>query len=200
MALDPLADQILDVWFGPDEASIHERSPRWYKRDAAFDTELADRFGAHLVPASAGRYHHWERDPGGALALTILLDQFPRNIYRGDARAFSFDAAARGVVDRALQAGHDRMLIPPQRAFFYLPLMHSEHLADHARALRCFEDLVAAARGGPWLSMVTGNLKYQRAHTRIVQRFGRYPHRNEVIGRDSSPEELAFLQEPGSSF
>ena len=200
MPLDPTAAALLSTWFGDDEAAIGAAAPRWYRRDDAFDAALMERFGAYIVPATAGAFGGWERSPEGALALVLLLDQLPRNCFRGDPRSFASDPAAREVCRRALAQGHDRMVIAPKRAFFYMPLMHSEQLADHQLALQVFEGLEMSARGGPHHGIVAGNLDYQRKHTAIIHRFGRYPHRNAVLGRDSSAEELEFLQQHVSSF
>ena len=200
MSLHPTAAALLSTWFGDDESQIGELSPRWFRKDPAFDQMLIERFGAHILPATAGTFADWEGSPEGALALVLLLDQLPRNCFRGDPRGFASDAAAREVCHRALAQGHDRMVIAPKRAFFYMPLMHSEQVADHRLALQVFEALEMSARGGPFHGLVKGNLEYQRMHTAIIHRFGRYPHRNAALGRESSAEELAFLQQPGSSF
>ena len=197
-ALHPLAAELLTVWFGDDEDTILDAAPRWWRKDPAFDAELRERFGEHLVPAAAGRYADWEASPEGALALIVLLDQISRNVHRGSPASFAQDAAAREVCRRALARGFDRMLHPVKRGFLYMPLMHSEQLEDHAEALARFEALAVAARGGPFADLVENNLRYQRQHTEIIARFGRYPHRNAVLGRETTPEEAAHLTEnPG---
>lgn len=200
MGLHPIATAVLETWFGTDDASLRAGSPRWWTKDSSFDEQLGERFGAHVMPAAAGRYRDWERDPEGALALVLLLDQIPRNIFRGHAESFAYDPAAREVSARMRACGTDRMLIPPKRAFAYMPLMHSESLPDHAAGMDLFEHLATVARGGPWQDMVAGNVDYCRQHVAILYRFGRYPHRNAVLGRETTPEEAAFLEGPGSSF
>ena len=200
MTLHPVAQALLETWFGTDDASLRAMAPRWWIKDPRFDERLREQFGEYVMPAAAGRYSAWEADPEPALALVLLLDQVPRNIFRGSPESFAYDAAAREVAARMRASGADRMLMPPTRAFAYMPLMHSEALADHAEGLARFEQLSTASRGGPWHELVHGNLDYCRQHAAILYRFGRYPHRNEVLGRDSTAEELAFLEEPGSSF
>lgn len=199
--MDALARDILHVWFGEEDGDVASHASKWFEKDPTFDAELRERFGDEVVPAAAGRYAHWESSPEGALALVVLLDQFPRNIWRGSPRAFAQDATAREVTKRALACGMDRLLPPdPRRVFLYMPLMHSEHLSDHALALACFEALAGTARGGPFEEMLANNLRYEKLHADIIRRFGRYPHRNDVLGRASTPEEKAFLEQPGSSF
>jgi uncharacterized protein (DUF924 family) len=176
-------DDILAFWFAP------ETRPLWFERDPAFDADIARRFGPMIEEAADGRLAFWGKEPEGALALCLLLDQFPRNIWRGTPRAFAYDIFALGVAEEALAAGHDRALPPDRRLFLYLPLEHSE---DLGRQERCVA--LMAALGDPIL------LDYAVRHRDIVARFGRFPHRNAILGRDSTPEEQAFLEEPGSSF
>ena len=174
---------VLAFWFAPGMAE------RWFKPDPAFDAEIAGRFGALVGPALAGELDAWGETPDGALALCLVLDQFPRNVWRGTARAFSCDARARQVATAALAAGHDREVPADRRLFFYLPFEHSEDLADQERCMS-----LMAALPDPEL------LDYARRHRNIVARFGRFPHRNAILGRASTAEEIEFLQEPGSSF
>ncbi|MFK7929940.1 MAG: DUF924 family protein [Myxococcota bacterium] len=195
--LHPLAAEILEIWFGPTDDEIASRAPTWWKKDPVFDQQLAERFGGELHRAAAGSFSGWERSPHGSLALVVMLDQFPRNSFRGDPRSFAFDAAARAVCHRAVRAGHDRMLKPPERVFLYMPLMHSEHVSDHRDALVLFEAAAVAARGTRWEQMIAANFDFAQKHAKIIHRFGRYPHRNEVLGRDSTPEESAHVAEHG---
>ena len=159
---------------------------KWFAKDEAFDAEIAARFGALWRAAANNEIASWETTPEGALALVIVLDQFPRNMFRGQARTYETDAVARAVADRALERGSDRMVPQLERQFFYLPLMHSEILADQERCL-----LLARALGDDEVT------KYAEIHTDIVRRFGRFPHRNTMLGRATTPDEQAFLDAGG---
>lgn len=158
---------------------------RWFKKDAAFDDEIKRRFLAAHEAAAAGKLTDWERSAEGALALLILLDQFPRNMFRGEARAFATDPLARAVTSRAILNGFDGAF-PDMRSFFYLPFEHSENLADQERGLALYK-----AMGDD------DGLKWAKLHADIIRRFGRFPHRNAVLGRVTTPEEQAFLDGGG---
>lgn len=158
---------------------------RWFRPDAAFDTLFRSRFLEAHEEAAAGRLPSWPDSPEGALALVLLLDQFPRNAFRGTPRMYATDALARAAADRAIAAGHDVQVDAQLRQFFYLPFMHSEDLADLDRCCALMEPL-----GG-------GNLRWARHHRDVVARFGRFPHRNAVLGRTSTPQEERFLGEGG---
>jgi uncharacterized protein (DUF924 family) len=159
--------------------------PRWFKQDDAFDAEFRRRFLAAHEAAAAGALSHWTDSADGALALVLLLDQLPRNAFRGSPRMYATDAQAREVADAALRAGHDQRVAPSLRQFFTLPFMHSEHLPDLERCVA----LNSAGGGEP--------LRYARHHRDLVRRFGRFPHRNAILGRTSTPEEERFLAEGG---
>jgi uncharacterized protein (DUF924 family) len=159
---------------------------RWYKRDDAFDAELRRRFLGLWQKAAAGELSGWEATDNGALALVIVLDQFPRNMFRGDARAFSSDALALEVANRAIARGAGQRISPDLLEFLYLPLMHSEHLADQQRCVELFRTTANA-----------NNLGYAEDHADIIRRFGRFPHRNAVLGRITTPEEQVFLDSGG---
>lgn len=163
---------------------------RWFVSDPEFDRLLAERFGAAHLAASRGELATWEDTPAGALALLILTDQFSRNLYRGSAHAFATDALARAVTARALARGFDQQTDVLMRQFFYLPFQHHEDAAAQARSLALYAQL--AADGGD-----ESGLTYARIHADIITRFGRFPHRNAVMGRVSTPEEIAFLAEGG---
>ena len=155
---------------------------KWFRKDAAFDREITARFLPAQEAAAAGRLSEWEATPAGALALLLLLDQFPRNMFRGSARAFATDPLARAVAERAIAHGFDASVPSAERAFFYLPFMHSENPADQERSLAL------------WRQAGDGeNRKYAELHAGIIRRFGRFPHRNAVLGRATTPEEQAFL-------
>ena len=172
---------ILAFWrdAGPDH---------WYRRDDAFDAEVRRRFLGLWQRAAAGELSSWETSDDGALALVIVLDQFPRNMFRGDIRTYASDALAREVARRAIERGADARIDPTLREFLYLPFMHSEQLADQ---LRCIELSRAAGHAE--------NLKWAEHHTDIIRRFGRFPHRNSLLGRATTPEEQAFLDQGGFS-
>jgi uncharacterized protein (DUF924 family) len=174
---------------GPDEVIgfWREAGPeRWYKKDPAFDQAIAERFSVLHAKAAAGELDDWAGTPQGALALLILLDQFSRNLFRGLPQAFAQDEAARRIARAAVQRGFDHQVDPTLRQFFYLPFMHSEQIADQERCVALCHTLPDRT-----------NLPFARDHERIVRRFGRFPHRNEVLGRHTSPAEQAFLEGGG---
>jgi uncharacterized protein (DUF924 family) len=176
-------EQVVQFWFD-------ELAPRdWFRKSAALDQSIRQRFGTTLTVAANGGLAHWRTRPQGRLAEVIVLDQFSRNIHRDNARAFENDGAALTLAREAIAAGDDKRLTAQQRAFLYMPFMHSESLADHAIADSLYQTLGLA-----------GHLKAERQHYAIIERFGRYPHRNALLGRESTPAEKAFLSEPGSSF
>ena len=159
---------------------------RWFKKDDTFDAEVRRRFLATHEAAAAGKLSHWADTPGGALALLILLDQFPRNMFRASARSFATDPMALGLAKAAIARGFDQATPMPQRQFFYLPLMHAEDLGDQERCVALYRAL-----GDANLS------KWAELHADIIRRFGRFPHRNAVLGRTTTPEEQAFLDAGG---
>jgi uncharacterized protein (DUF924 family) len=159
---------------------------RWYKRDDAFDAEIKARFLGLWQRAAAGQLSSWEGSDDGALALIIVLDQFPRNMFRGDAMTYASDATAREVAGRALECGVDARVDADLREFLYLPFMHSEHLADQLRCVELFRNVADS-----------DNLKYAEDHAAIITRFGRFPHRNPILGRAMTAEEQAFLDAGG---
>jgi uncharacterized protein (DUF924 family) len=172
-------EEVLTFWreAGPD---------RWYKADSEFDALVRARFLATHEVAAGGELAGWEETPESALALLIVLDQFPRNIFRGTARAFATDPRARAVAGRAIARGFDRAFAMPERNFFYLPFEHSEDLTDQERSVA--------------LCQATGDaeaIKWARLHRDLIRRFGRFPHRNEMLGRASTHEEIAFLEGGG---
>lgn len=192
-------------WFGPAadadaEATIIERqSALWWRKQPAVDAEIRARFAPLVGRAAGGELDTWLGGLRGRLALVLLTDQFPRNIWRGEAAAFAFDVLALRWAKEALARGLDAGLRPIERVFLYLPLEHSENLADQREAVRRFDTLAIAVE--PALrTAFAGYLDYARRHLEIIERFGRFPHRNAILGRASTPEELAFLNEPNSSF
>jgi len=161
-------------------------SNRWYEKDGAFDDEVRRRYLGLWQDAAAGKLSSWEASDDGALALTIVLDQFPRNMFRGDIRTYASDALALAVAGRAIARGADARIDPLLLEFLYMPFMHSEHLADQLRCIELFSK-----------TSNTEQQKYADHHADIIRRFGRFPHRNRILGRSTSPEEQAFLDEGG---
>lgn len=184
---------VLDYWFS-------DRARRlWFDKNDAFDEEIRQRFGTLTEEAIAGTHGEWASSPDGALALVIALDQFPRNIFRGSPRAFAGDSRARAYADQAVRHGFDRQLPLERRSFLYMPFQHSESLEDQQRSVDLFTRWVSdhpdAARAS-----AENDLTYAHRHFEIVARFARFPHRNAILGRESTPEEVAFLAGPNSSF
>jgi uncharacterized protein (DUF924 family) len=186
--------EVLEFWFGAPESPEFGR-PRaaWFVKSAAFDALIRDRFLATHEAAAAGTLDAWGARPLGALALVVALDQFPRNLFRGDPRAFATDARALALAREIVARGHDAALLPVQRWFAYLPFEHAEDLAAQRESLRLFER-IANETGGD------GTFTYAMRHYAVIARFGRFPHRNAILGRASTPDELEFLRQPGSSF
>lgn len=179
----PDSGAILDFWF-------KESTPKqWFSRSDDFDRLIATRFRAVHAAAASGELQAWRATADGRLAEIIVLDQFSRNLFRNDPRAFSCDGMALVLAQTAVETGADQTLPPARRAFLYMPYMHSESALIHTRAVRLFSQ--------PGLE---SNLDFELRHKAIIDRFGRYPHRNALLGRPSSEEETAFLQTPGSSF
>jgi uncharacterized protein (DUF924 family) len=177
------AQAVLDFWF------VESGPEKWFMKDEAFDREIRQRFGSTYRRAYDGDLGEWIETAEGCLALVIVLDQFPRNMFRDDARAFATDPHARHLLRHTLDMGYDKVLDARQRQFLYMPLQHSESPRDQAESVR--------------LNAMLGNddvLKYAIAHKEIIDRFGRFPHRNAVLGRESTAAELEFLTQPGSSF
>ncbi|HKT52950.1 MAG TPA: DUF924 family protein [Caulobacteraceae bacterium] len=163
---------------------------KWFARSDAFDDAIRLRFEPVHHAAARGEYAAWETSAEGALALLLLFDQFPRNLYRGSAHAFATDPLARATARRALNAGQDSEVEPALRTFFYLPFMHSETLADQDRSVALYEALDAETGD-------VESLKYAVEHRETIRRFGRFPHRNRVFGRETTPEERTFLESGG---
>ena len=187
-----LAPEVLHFWFG--EGAEHGKPhKRWFQKDAAFDTEVTRRFRRLHREMAEGRHRDWLQEPRGCLARIVVLDQFPRNMYRGSARAFASDALALDAARHLVDQGWDRTLLPVERQFAYLPFEHSEALEDQERACALCEALNAFPESAD-------AHRYALAHRGIIRRFGRFPHRNAALGRESTPEELEFLKLPRSSF
>ncbi|HZY65604.1 MAG TPA: DUF924 family protein [Rubrobacteraceae bacterium] len=185
--------EVLDFWFGRENEPVYgEFREAWFQKDEEFDGQIRDRFLEDYERAARGEYDRWKEDAESCLALVILLDQFPRNLFRGDPRTYMTDDKALGISREGIEQGLDRKLPPFQRHFLYMPFMHSEDLEDQRRSVTLFREL--AEEDGPDVT------EYAEGHRDIVERFGRFPHRNEVLGRRTTPEEAEFLEQPGSSF
>lgn len=195
-------DTIHTFWFGTaadDATVIAQQSTLWWSKGAAVDAEIRHRFEALVGRAASGALDGWLASARGRLALVLLTDQFPRNIWRGDAHAFAFDTLALGWSKAAIRDRVDRVLRPIERVFLYLPLEHAEDRADQADSVHLFAAL--AAQVGPELRPAfDGFVDFARRHQQIIDRFGRFPHRNGALGRRSTADETAFLQQPGAGF
>jgi uncharacterized protein (DUF924 family) len=190
VAADDDFREVLDFWFGVPPGKARAE---WFRKDAAFDAGIRARFGALHARAAGGELEAWRGAADSMLALIVVLDQFSRNMYRDDPRAFAQDAHALACANEALARGDDHGLLPVQRQFVYMPLEHSESLADQDRCVRLMESLEA-------FEETRGLAEWAEKHRAIVRRFGRFPHRNAVLGRATTPEEAEFLKQPGSGF
>jgi uncharacterized protein (DUF924 family) len=190
MSLPPLAADILAFWFPPGTKA--ERDV-WFRKDDAFDRAIRERFGEALAAGIAGAFGEWCTTAHGSLARVVLLDQFTRNAFRGTPDAFAGDARALATAQAAIERGFEAALDPYERWFLYMPFEHGEDLAMQDRGVELFTAL--ATQTG-----VDAPLPWAEKHRDVIRRFGRFPHRNEILGRASTPEELAFLSQPGSSF
>jgi uncharacterized protein (DUF924 family) len=188
--MTPAPEDVLEFWFGP---LPHATRGEWFRKDPGFDSAIRTRFGAAVESALGEAFREWTATPQGSLARVILLDQFTRNIFRGTARAFAGDEQALADAAHAIERGFDRELDRYERWFLYLPFEHAEDWPAQQRSLELFGRLAED----------TGDrspLEWAEKHAEVIRRFGRYPHRNEILGRPSTFEEAAFLAEPGSSF
>jgi uncharacterized protein (DUF924 family) len=189
--IDPRS--VLDFWFSPRAKAV------WFEKDSAFDEEIRARFGAAVHEAQMGGLRAWEESQTGSLALLILIDQMARNIYRGEAKAFLGDSRARAVAAAAIARDFDKGLPVSRRRFFYLPFEHAEDVVNQDRSIQLFTQLFESATPDERRE-AEEQLDYAHRHRDIIKRFGRYPHRNEALGRVSTEDEIEFLKKPGSSF
>lgn len=191
-SLEDGAREVLEFWFGAVDGT--QSRAEWFRKDAGFDALIAQRFGAVIDEALANGLAEWTCGPRGALARIVVLDQFTRNVFRDTARAFAGDVLALAAAREMVRLGWDRLLPPVQRSFVYLPFEHAEDLAAQDESMRLFTALAAEHPAS------ADTLVWAEKHRVIIERFGRYPHRNAALGRASTAEELAFLAEPGSRF
>lgn len=178
-----MKDKVLNFWFNELETKD------WYKKSDSLDKKISDLFLETYHQATRGELFHWRNSIEGRLAEIIVLDQFSRNIFRNDPRSFQFDCIALTLSQEASQRPDAKDLPPIKRGFLYMPFMHSESLKIHEQAVELFSQ-----------EGLENNLEFEFKHKKIIERFGRYPHRNQILGRTSTPEEIEFLKEPGSSF
>ena len=192
--IESLGDHILSFWFGrPDAEGGYSSREAWWQKDPAFDAEICSRYLSPYGRAVTGELDAMAQTAEGALSLILLLDQFPRNMFRGNPACYASDEQARTIATQALDAGFDQTMPAVWRWFIYMPFEHSEHLADQALSVSLFESL-------PEMPGWDETVAAAHRHREIVARFGRFPHRNIILGRHSTPEELEFLKQPDSSF
>ncbi|MBW4517744.1 MAG: DUF924 domain-containing protein [Timaviella obliquedivisa GSE-PSE-MK23-08B] len=190
-------EEVLQFWFSDpqsEEAQYSRRRKVWFSKNPEIDQTIHRRFLMTYEQAASGELDGWQATPAGCLALILLLDQFPRNLFRGQPQAFATDPQARILALRAIAQGFDQSLAPIQRIFIYLPLEHGETLSDQHQSVTLFQQLTDQ---NPELADV---LDYAVRHQIVIERFGRFPHRNAILGRTSTAAELEFLNQPGSSF
>jgi uncharacterized protein (DUF924 family) len=192
-------DDVLHFWFGPPNTPPLENSTKWWKKDPSFDEDVKDQFGETLELAARGALDGWKTTPRGRLALVIVLDQFSRNIFRGTARSFAQDARACDSTLEAIARGDEASLELIEQTFLFMPLMHAEDVDLQHKCVAAFERLLKRAPE-PLQKYIANCHDFAKKHAEIVERFGRFPHRNEILGRTSTPEETEFLKQPGSSF
>lgn len=196
--------KILEFWFGElreNEVPSKERQKMWWGKNEYIDSLIKQQFEPDVIKAASGELDSWLETPEGMLSVIILLDQFPRNIYRDTPKAFSFDSMSLPISRTGIDKSFDRKLHPVMRIFFYIPFMHSEDLEMQNRSVDLFVRLEKESENNEEIRKVVSNSKdFAIRHMEIIRRFGRFPHRNEILGRKSTPEEREFLKQPGSSF
>ncbi|MDB5820065.1 MAG: rane protein [Rhizobacter sp.] len=208
--LPSAAADVLDFWFGPNDSQLYRTiRPEWFKKDDTFDELIRERFGSLVERALIGGGHasanalrDWTAPPA-MLARIVLLDQFTRNVFRNTARAFAGDAQALSLARAMVALKNDRALPPIQRSFVYLPFEHSETMADQDESVRLFSQVALEAEQTAVAEQALAfrsNLDYAHRHRAVIARFGRFPHRNVILGRTSTAEEVEFLKQPGSGF
>jgi uncharacterized protein (DUF924 family) len=197
------AAHVLEYWFGDppsDDAEVARCMKRWYSSDPKLDAALRRRFGPLMIAGSRGELEHWCVTPNGRLALILLLDQFPRNVHRGTRAAFAQDDRALGHTLAGIEDGSHQRLSALQRVFFYMPMQHAESAEVQERSVRVFEDLARSDVEPHLETALEVSADYARLHRDIIARFGRFPHRNAVLGRDSTQEEVRYLERGAPSF
>ena len=196
------ADSVLHFWFGESDSAAEVsagKSQLWWRKDESVDRAIADRFGDTVESVAKGEFSHWHGSPAGQLASIICVDQLPRNFYRDQAQAFAYDDIAFDFAEQALSAQADLRLPPIRRVFMYLPFEHRENIAAQSRSVALFQTL-ADESGTADKPIFENFLDFAKRHYEVIEKFGRFPHRNRILGRPSTPRELEFLKQPGSSF
>ena len=187
-------EEVLEFWFGkPDSEDYGQPRQIWFRKNKEFDEEVKSSFLSIYQQAVEGQLQHWEETAEGCLALIILFDQLPRNMFRNKPEAFASDYLALECAKKAIEQSFDSSLLPIQRWFIYIPFEHSENLEDQRTCVQLFSSLEHHPESA-------STIDYARRHLEVIERFGRFPHRNIILGRESTQEELEFLQQPGSSF
>ncbi|PZO52930.1 MAG: DUF924 domain-containing protein [Phormidesmis priestleyi] len=197
--MDDRAEAVLRFWFGEPTGPDHGHYRKaWFIKNDDFDTQIRQHFLSDYAKAAAGEYADWIANPACAVALLLLLDQFPRNLFRGQPQSFASDPQALSVAQHLVTTGADKTLIPVHRFFVYLPFEHSENIEHQHQCVQLMQTFISEC---PNLDDgLKGGLDYAIRHRDVIQRFGRFPHRNEILKRQSTPAEIAFLQQPGSRF
>jgi uncharacterized protein (DUF924 family) len=194
--------QVLDFWFGNADSDLEileQKSSLWWKKDADLDAEMAERFSATLDGLVAGELSGWGKKPESLLAMIVLADQFSRNIYRDTEKAFAQDELALALTLQGLETRIDLQLGKIHRIFFYMPLEHSENLSVQDRSIEMYRELYESAPEDLKVT-IKGDLDYAILHREVIEKFGRYPHRNVILNRNSTDEEIEYLKQPGSGF
>ncbi len=195
-------DSVIRFWFGESHSSadINAQKKRvWWSKNEEIDAEITARFSELVDAVASGELDHWNESHQGLLASIICTDQFPRNIYRGHSRSFSYDAVALRFARQAVAMGFDRKVQLIKRVFIYMPFEHSEEISDQEQAVALMQSLVDQAADEE-KEIFAGFLNFAIRHRDVVAEFGRFPHRNTILGRESTEQEIAFLEQPGSSF
>ena len=187
-------NEVLDFWFGRSHSPEYGKvQKKWFEKNAEFDAEVRSRFMQQYELAASGHLDTWQDSPHNCLALILLLDQFPRNMFRGTPQAFATDSKALATAEYAVNNNFDRQLLTVQKWFIYLPFEHSENLEHQQKSVELFRQLSDDTDSD-------SVIEYAMKHLEIIQRFGRFPHRNQILGRETTPEEAEFLKQPGSEF
>lgn len=197
-------DRIMRFWFGSDNVDVIEtRDDFWFGANSRVDQQIKRQFSALVMSAYQQELTNWAMTAKGSLALIVLLDQFTRNIYRGNGRAFAYDKQARAICLQGIERGHDLQLSSSERIFYYLPLEHSELMSDQKQCVQLFKRLahnVDKKYAGKYQQRFNAYIEYAVLHYKIIDDFGRFPHRNDLLGRKSTPAEIKYLIEGGATF
>ncbi len=188
------AKEVLEFWFGtPDDADYGQQRKIWFTKNPEFDEKVRSLFTLQYQQAATGQLDDWKTSPQSCLALIILLDQLPRNMFRGQPKSFATDTLALAYAQHAVTQGFDQELLPLQRWFVYMPFEHSENIEDQHQSIELFKKLLDQEN-------ISEPIDYANRHFKVIESFGRFPHRNDILGRETTPEEAEFLTQPGSSF